>query len=28
MMWPFISTALFGIGCFAIAALVFKRKEF
>ena len=27
-MWPFISTALFGIGCFAIAALVFKRKEF
>ena len=27
-MWPFISTALFGIGCFAIAAFAFQRKEF
>ncbi len=26
--WPFISTALFGLGCFAIAALTFHRKEF
>ena len=25
---PFISTALFGLGCFALAALAFKRKEF
>ena len=25
---PFLSTALFGLGCFALAALAFKRKEF
>ena len=25
---PFLSTALFGIGCFALATLAFKRKEF
>lgn len=26
--WPFITTALFGVGCFAIAAYTFHRKEF
>src|SRR5947199_92948 len=25
---PFVSTALFGLGCFALATLAFKRKEF
>ena len=25
---PFLSTAAFGVGCFALAALAFKRKEF
>jgi ABC-2 type transport system permease protein len=26
--WSYLSTALFGIGCFALAAFAFKRKEF
>jgi len=25
---PFVTTALFGLGCFALAAVAFKRKEF
>jgi hypothetical protein len=27
-MGPFVSTALFGIGCLALAAFAFHRKEF